>query len=73
MTPLDAVFRGLLEVLERNGIAVSPATVAALEESLVALAEVLDDHAKQKAKAAGVAEAAGITTEDQAEAAQRKP
>jgi len=72
---LEAHAFGLLsKVAAQNGINIDEAAAALeLSKKLVAIAvDLLDDHAKKKAEAAGDAAAAAIITEDQAEAAQRK-
>lgn len=58
---------------DKAGIQLDAGQVLSLAGSLLQSGiEILDDHAKKKAEAAGDAAAASVTTEDQAEAAQRK-
>lgn len=71
--PFEHAIQAGLSVLEKNGIAVTPETMALVKEAAQAFIDLLDGNAKKHAAAAGDAAAAAIKTEDQAEAAQRKP
>lgn len=61
-------------IADKAGISVDAASMLRLAgELLQSATELLDGHAKKHAEAAGAAAAAAITTEPEAEAAQRKP
>jgi hypothetical protein len=73
MTPQQLGEALVTMVAKGRGIQLTDQQLAELTTELAnALIELIDSHAKKKAAAVGDAAAAAITTEDQAEAAQRK-
>jgi hypothetical protein len=70
---LERVVQVGLDLLTKGNVEINPETMALVKDAAAKFVDLIDGHAKQKAEAAGDAAAAGLTTEDEAEAAQRKP
>jgi hypothetical protein len=67
----DAARRGVEAVGKALGLTIPEAAVEPLAEAVVGLVNVLGSAAQKRAKAAGEAAAAAITTADEAEQAAR--
>lgn len=73
-SPQQLVENLVAMVAKAQGVSLDGQQLAEVAAELAnALTEILDSRAKKKAQVAGDTAAAAITTEDQAEAAQRKP